>query len=144
MAKNFQKSVFGLALGNMFLMVSLKAKLKACVGKYRMTLARFPRQKDSTPCSADTRVKQFAMPAQHSTLLVSAHVSSIDCDLLGSPLEAPAGPALLTDTISNPQKHGRHMLSDYQSIQWCTVGVHRSYGDQGAMLVTDCSFAGNF
>jgi len=64
MAKNFQKSVLGLALGNMFLMVSLKAKLKACVGKYRITLARFPRQKDSTPCSADTRVKQFPIPAQ--------------------------------------------------------------------------------
>ena len=64
MAKNLQKSVLGLALGNMFLMVSLKAKLKACVGKYRMTLARFPRQKDSTPCSADTRVKQLAIPAR--------------------------------------------------------------------------------
>ena len=33
MAKNLQKSVLGLALGNMFLMVSLKAKLKACVGE---------------------------------------------------------------------------------------------------------------
>ena len=63
MAKNFQKSVLGLALGKRFLMVSLKAKLKACVGKYRMTLARLPRQKDSTPCSADTRVKQFPIPA---------------------------------------------------------------------------------
>ena len=69
MAKNFQKSVFGLALGNMFLIVSLKAKLNACVGKYRMTLAKFPRQKDRTPCSADTRVKQFAIPAQHSIRL---------------------------------------------------------------------------
>ena len=63
MAKNFQKSVLGLALGNMFLMVSLKAKLKACVGKYRMTLARLPRQKEAMPCSADTRVKQFTIPA---------------------------------------------------------------------------------
>lgn len=68
MAKNFQKSVLGLALGNMFLMVSLKAKLKACVGKYRMTLARFPRQKESTPCSADTRVKQFPIPAEAARL----------------------------------------------------------------------------
>lgn len=32
-AKNFQKSVLGLYLGNRFLMVSLNAKLKACVGK---------------------------------------------------------------------------------------------------------------
>ena len=32
-AKNLQKSVRGLYLGNRFLMVSLKAKLKACVGK---------------------------------------------------------------------------------------------------------------
>ncbi len=65
MAKNFQKSVLGLALGNMFLMVSLKAKLKACVGKYRMTLARLPRQKEATPCSAATREKQLLMPAQN-------------------------------------------------------------------------------
>ena len=121
MAKNFQKSVFGLALGNMFLMVSLKAKLKACVGKYRITLARFPRQKDSTPCSADTRVKQFAMPAQHSTLLVSAPVLFIDHDLLGFLLEAPAGPALLTYMGSNSQKHGGRMLFNYQSIQWCMI-----------------------
>ena len=34
MAKKRQKSVRGLALGNMPLMVSLNAKLNACVGKY--------------------------------------------------------------------------------------------------------------
>ena len=44
-------------------MVSLKAKLKAWVGKYRTTLARLPRQKLAKPCSAVTRVKQFTMPA---------------------------------------------------------------------------------
>jgi len=65
-AKNFQKSVRGLYLGNMFLMVSLNAKLKAWVGKYRTTLARLPLQKLANPCSADTRVKQLAIPApQH-------------------------------------------------------------------------------
>ena len=41
------------------MIVSLKAKLKACVGKYRTTLARLPRQKEATPCSAATRVKLF-------------------------------------------------------------------------------------
>ena len=46
-------------------MVSLKAKLKACVGKYRTTLARLPRQKEANPCSAVTRVKQLTMPAAH-------------------------------------------------------------------------------
>jgi hypothetical protein len=40
---------FELYLGNMFLMVSLKAKLKACVGKYRMQLARLPRQSEMKP-----------------------------------------------------------------------------------------------
>lgn len=34
MAKNFQKSVLGLCEGKRFLIVSLNAKLKACVGKY--------------------------------------------------------------------------------------------------------------
>ena len=55
----------------MALMVSLKAKLKACVGKYRTTLARLPRQKEAKPCSAVTRVKQLTMPAQ-STLVSRA------------------------------------------------------------------------
>ena len=62
-AKNFQKSVRGLYLGNRFLMVSLKAKLNAWVGKYRTTLARLPLQKLAMPCSADTRVKQLTIPA---------------------------------------------------------------------------------
>lgn len=34
MPKKRQKSVRGLALGNRLLMLSLNAKLKACVGKY--------------------------------------------------------------------------------------------------------------
>ena len=42
--------------------VTLKAKLKACVGKYRMTLARLPLQNEAKPCSAVTRVKQFTIP----------------------------------------------------------------------------------
>ena len=45
-------------------MCSLKAKLRACVGKYRTTLARLPRQKLMNPCSAVTRVKQLTMPAR--------------------------------------------------------------------------------
>ena len=43
-------------------MLTLKAKLKACVGKYRMTLARLPLQNEAKPCSAVTRVKQFPIP----------------------------------------------------------------------------------
>ena len=66
MAKNFQNSVLGLYLGNMFLIVSLKAKLKACVGKYLTTFARFPLQKLAIPCSAETLVKQFTMPARRA------------------------------------------------------------------------------
>lgn len=42
--------------------LTLKAKLKACVGKYRMTLARLPLQNEAKPCSAVTRVKQFPIP----------------------------------------------------------------------------------
>lgn len=44
--KKGQNSVLGEYLGNMALMVSLNAKLKACVGKYRMTFAMLPRQKE--------------------------------------------------------------------------------------------------
>jgi len=61
-AKKAPKSFFGLYFGNMALMVSLKAKLKAWVGKYRRMLTKLPRQKAPTPCSAATRVKQFAIP----------------------------------------------------------------------------------
>jgi len=43
-------------------MLTLKAKLKACVGKYRMTLARLPLQNEAKPCSAVTRVKQLPIP----------------------------------------------------------------------------------
>ena len=49
-------------MGKISLKVSLKAKLKACVGKYRITLAVLPRQKEATPCSEDTRVKQLRIP----------------------------------------------------------------------------------
>merc|ERR1712216_424928 len=61
-AKKLQKLVFALYFGNMALMVSLNAKLKACVGKYRRMFTKFPRQKAAMPCSAATRVKQLAMP----------------------------------------------------------------------------------
>ena len=60
--KDYQNSVFGLYFGNRALMVSLNAKLKAWVGKYRMTFTVFPRQKAEKPCSDDTRVKQLTMP----------------------------------------------------------------------------------
>ncbi len=43
-------------------MLTLKAKLKAWVGKYRMTLARLPLQNEAKPCSAVTRVKQLPIP----------------------------------------------------------------------------------
>lgn len=66
-AKNCQNSVLGLYFGNMALMVSLKAKLNACVGKYRMTLTVLPRQKAEKPCSDDTRVKQSTMPVYRLT-----------------------------------------------------------------------------
>jgi hypothetical protein len=48
--------------GSIALMVSLKAKLNAWVGKYRMQFTRLPRQKEAMPCSAATRVKQLPMP----------------------------------------------------------------------------------
>merc|ERR1740138_1294741 len=48
-------------------MMSLKAKLKAWVGKYRTMLATLPRQKEANPCSAVTRVKQFTMPVYRAT-----------------------------------------------------------------------------
>merc|ERR1719454_2371 len=48
-------------------MVSLKAKLKAWVGKERITLTVLPRQKAEKPCSEDTRVKQLTMPEYRAT-----------------------------------------------------------------------------
>jgi hypothetical protein len=42
--------------------LSLKAKLSAWVGKYRMTLAKLPRQKARNPCSLGIRTKQSTMP----------------------------------------------------------------------------------
>ena len=60
--KNLANSVFLSALGNMDLIVSLKAKLNAWVGKYRIILVMFPRQNALTPCSEDTREKQSTIP----------------------------------------------------------------------------------
>ena len=54
MAKKRQKSVFGLALGNMALMVSLNAKLNACVGKY------LPHD---SPASAQAKHARHACPS---------------------------------------------------------------------------------
>merc|ERR1719460_3477954 len=65
--KNLVNSVLALYLGNIALMVSLKAKLNAWVGKYRMTLTVLPRQKAEKPCSDDTRVKQLRMPVYRGT-----------------------------------------------------------------------------
>jgi len=51
-AKNIPNSVFGLYFfGNNFLIESLKLRLKACVGKYRMQLVKLPRQNADMPCS---------------------------------------------------------------------------------------------
>lgn len=46
-------------LGKRALIWSLKAKLNAWVGKYRITLVVFPLQKAAIPCSCLTRVKQL-------------------------------------------------------------------------------------
>ena len=66
-AKKAPNSVLGLYFGKRPLMVSLKAKLKACVGKYRITLTVLPRQKAEKPCSDVTRVKQSTMPVYRLT-----------------------------------------------------------------------------
>jgi hypothetical protein len=127
MAKNFQKSVLGLALGNRFLMVSLKAKLKACVGKYRMTLARLPRQKDAMPCSADTRVKQFRMPAQDRAqhfLFVHQQCCRFDkyeateraCQLLTACLTIPAFPTMSVGWITLNGSYNTGKSSSYRAI----------------------------
>ncbi len=110
MAKNLQKSVLGLALGNMFLMVSLKAKLKACVGKYRMTLARFPRQKDSTPCSADTRVKQLAIPAQ------TAPSTQHSCSGNSRPIDGPRSAQMSACMPSRQPSHTLQVCITAQAL----------------------------
>ena len=66
-AKNLPNSFFGSYFGKKPLMVSLNAKLNACVGKYRMTFTVLPRQNAMKPCSLDTRVKQSTMPVYRAT-----------------------------------------------------------------------------
>lgn len=44
------------------LYLSLKAKLRACVGKYLITLAKLPRQYERSPCSLGIRTKQSTIP----------------------------------------------------------------------------------
>ena len=44
-------SCFGPYFGNIILTESLKDKLKACVGKYRMQFVKVTRQKAAAPCS---------------------------------------------------------------------------------------------
>ena len=44
-------SCFGPYFGNVILTESLKDKLKACAGKYRMQFAKVTRQKAAAPCS---------------------------------------------------------------------------------------------
>merc|ERR1711962_1284216 len=51
-----------LGVANRALMVSLKAKLKAWVGKYLSTLARFPLQKGTIPSVANTLLVQSRTP----------------------------------------------------------------------------------
>lgn len=46
------------------LYLSLKAKLRACVGKYLITLARLPRQYERRPCSLGIRTKQSTIPGK--------------------------------------------------------------------------------
>merc|ERR1719494_632727 len=51
-----------LGVANMALMVSLKAKFRAWVGKYLSTLARLPLQKGTTPSVANTLLVQSRTP----------------------------------------------------------------------------------
>jgi len=60
--KNLPKSVFGLYLGKRTLIVSLKAKLKAWVGKYLRTFVKFPLQNDLKPYSELILLKQSTIP----------------------------------------------------------------------------------
>jgi len=60
--KNLSFSVFALYGQKIFLYVSLNAKFKAYVGKYLITLARFPLHNADSPSSLATRVKQLAIP----------------------------------------------------------------------------------
>lgn len=62
-AKYLQNCVcLSTSLRKNFLYLSLKAKLRAWVGKYLMTLARLPLQKARTPCSLGIRAKQSTKP----------------------------------------------------------------------------------
>lgn len=61
-AKNVPKFFLGSTFGKRFLMVSLKAKLNACVGKYRRMFVKLPRQNAPNPCSLYTRLKQLPIP----------------------------------------------------------------------------------
>ena len=47
---------------NAALILSLKAKFKAWVGKYRMQFAKFPRQNDMTPSLASVRLEHSTIP----------------------------------------------------------------------------------
>ena len=49
--KNINGCSLGLYGQKTFLYVSLKAKLSAYVGKYLITLAKFPLQREVKPCS---------------------------------------------------------------------------------------------
>ena len=49
--KSRANSVFGLYFGNNLLKLPLKAKTKACMGRYRMQFAKLPFQKRFMPCS---------------------------------------------------------------------------------------------
>ena len=54
-------------LGKRDFIWSLKAKLNAWVGKYRITFVTFPRQKAASPCSWYTREKQLPIPVYRGT-----------------------------------------------------------------------------
>lgn len=45
-----------------YLYLSFSAKFSACVGKYRITLAKLPRQNATKPCSFGMRTKQSMIP----------------------------------------------------------------------------------
>merc|ERR1712088_611097 len=60
--ESFPPMRIGFRVSNRALMVSLKAKFRAWVGKYLSTLARFPLQKGTIPSVANTLLVQSRTP----------------------------------------------------------------------------------
>lgn len=62
-AKYFQNSLFlSTPSKNIDLYTSLKAKFRACVGKYLITFAKLPLHNDARPCSLGIRINASTIP----------------------------------------------------------------------------------